>query len=178
MSNGSGKNGGGWDADRTNPVHDVVRYQDRDDGKLIEAYRVQAFQKGARSTNVPPFGPNDRREVMIPPIERRIAVLRERLADTQGFDPKTGQPVYLLQGTQREAAQRELHQLESYTLPMTLQIAEAAEKWHAENTPTTEQKLLQEKERNERLDARAAELKFEQDAKIRALVRKAEESDE
>lgn len=175
MSNG--KNGAGWDADRTEPEAEAVRHRPDGNGGWVEAYRAQLHKRHATSTT-PAFGPNDRREVMVPPIERRIAVLRERLNETNGFDQHTGQPRHTLQGSQRDAAERELHQLVNYTLPQTIKMADMAEAWHAENTPTPEQKLQEQMEQRERIAARAREINDERRAEIQAAVmRKAEDPD-
>lgn len=103
-------------------------------------------------------------ELMVAEVEGRIAQLERQLAATDGFDPISGNPVPVVQGTARVNAERELAVLKHSTLPYTkMRGAEIAA---AKATlPTTADKLQAEADHKERVRARAEELALEAEAK-------------
>lgn len=107
-------------------------------------------------------------EEMVKEVTRAIAAKEARLAATTGgFDPKTGEPMFLVTGRAREALEREIAVLTHSSLPYTKkQAAEIAAKQAA--LPTAEDRLRAEGAKRARIGARALEIAEEREAEAQA----------
>jgi len=106
-------------------------------------------------------------EIIVKQVEDRVTKLEQQLAASVGFDPVSGEPVPLVKGRARENAERELAQLKHSTLPFArIQAAEVARAKAA--LPTQANKLQAEKDKRERINARALEIAEETLAKQEA----------
>lgn len=107
-------------------------------------------------------------ENMVKEVTSVIAAKEARLAATTGgFDPKTGEPAFLVTGRARESLEREIQQLTHTTLPYTkAQAAQIAARQAA--LPTQADRLQAEGDRRERIGARALEIAEEAEAKQQA----------
>lgn len=104
-------------------------------------------------------------------LERDISRLRAQLAETRGFDRKTGQPVPVYTDEARANIDRRLKYLESVQLPYVRTQVAAAQAWLAENVPSTEGKMAAEAERRDSIKQRAVEIADEREAqKLAATV--------
>lgn len=106
-------------------------------------------------------------EIIVKQVEMRVAKLEQQLAENVGFDPVSGDPVPLVKGRARENAVRELAQLKHSTLPFArIQAAEIARAKAA--LPTQADKLQAEKDKRDRISARALEIADERAAEQEA----------
>lgn len=106
-------------------------------------------------------------EIIVKQVEDRVAKLEQQLATNTGFNPADGSPVPLLRGRARENAERELAQLKHSTLPFArIQAAEIARAKAA--LPTQADKLQAEKDKRDRISARALEIADERAAEQEA----------
>lgn len=133
--------------DGSTPQYDSTTTRIDKDGREVEAFRVQHHDKSTRSSTVdaPAFRSDETSEMMLGPIHRDIEAKREMLSRSNGFDPRTGEPNWTIQGERRAALQRELTHLTQFTLPMTERYARQAAAWHAAQ-PTTADKLQEQRE--------------------------------
>jgi len=159
----------GIHVDGSTPQYDSPTYRIDKDGREVEAFRVQAFDRSIRSTaNAPaPFGPNETPEAILGPVERDIAGKRELLSRASGFDPRTGEPNWDIKGERRANLERELQHLEQFTLPLTRARAEEARLWHA-SQPSREDKLRQEVEHRQAVATKAEEIADQLEAERQA----------
>jgi hypothetical protein len=79
------------------------------------------------------------------------------------FDPRTGQPVYAIQGDLRERLQKQLAHLEDFTLPLEIERGKQADAYHA-SKPSQRESLQAQLDRREAVKERAAEILQEQEA--------------
>lgn len=134
--------------DGATPQYDSTTTRIDQDGREVEAFRVQSFDRGTRVVvgGAPPeFGPNDTPATILGPVERDIEAKRELLSRSNGFDPRTGEPNWTISGERRAILQRELTHLTEFTLPLTKARAEQARRWHAAQ-PTSTEKLIEQRE--------------------------------
>lgn len=105
-------------------------------------------------------------------LEREIATLREQLAETNGYDPETGNPVYLITGHARDGLLKKLEHLQTKELPFVRARQQEAARWREANVPTPEQKLQAEAEARAAVRARAEEraLEIEVEEEARRIV--------
>lgn len=159
----------GGNYDGNSPQYDSTWTAKDVDGRDVPVLRVQAHNKGTTSTtgSAPAFGPNDTPEMMLEPIQRDIEKKRGMLAETRGFDPKTGQPIYLIEGNRRQIIERELLQLEHHTLPLMQLRAKEAAAFHARQ-PTREAGWEDELERRAAVQQRALSIADETEARREA----------
>ena len=160
--------------DGASPQYDSTTTRIDKDGREVEAFRVQAYDRSTRSTaNAPaPFGPNDTPQNILGPIEKDIAAKREMLDRFNGFDPRTGAPNWAIQGERRTNLERELQHLTQFTLPIAQQQAKAAAEWHA-SQPNREERLREEQERRQAIFARAEDIadQLEAERQAEAILR-------
>ena len=126
------------------------------DGREVEAFRVQAWDRSTRSTNsIPaPFGPNDTPENILRPVQQDIDRKTRALNESNGFDARTGEPNWVIRGERRAILERELQHLTHFTYPIAQQQAKAAAEWHA-SQPTKAEKLQEEADRRASIQMRA-----------------------
>jgi hypothetical protein len=155
--------------DGATPQYQRIGTRVDNDGRPAEVLRVTAWDRSQKSGSVeqPRFGPNDRPELILGPVERDIATRREMLARTNGFDPVTGKPNHAIQGERRAIIERELQQLEGLTLPVAQQRAREAAAWHAAQ-PTNAEKLQEKLEHRAAIFARANDIADQAEAEREA----------
>lgn len=159
----------GHNYDGATPQYERIGTRVDVDGRATEVLRVTAHDKSTRSTiNAPaPFGLDDTPEAILGPVERDIASKRELLSRSSGFDPRTGEPSWSIQGERRAAIERELQQLEHLTLPVAQARAREAAAWHAAR-PTRDEQFQEQLDRQAGVRERATAIADEQEARAMA----------
>jgi hypothetical protein len=132
----------------------------RDANALTVTHRDYSTKAGPQA---PVFAEDVNSRTIVEPVKRDIAQLQERLAEVVRFDPRTGQPVYAIQGDLRERLQKQLAHLEDFTLPLEIERGKQADAYHA-NKPTLRENLQAQLDRREAVKERATEILQEQEA--------------
>jgi hypothetical protein len=101
-------------------------------------------------------------------MEAEAQRIRGELGEVSHFDQRTGEPVMRYTGTQRHAREVRLDYLDRIGIPGVRELHAHASEWRAKHVPSTLQILSDEKERRDRMAARAREIADEREAEALA----------
>jgi hypothetical protein len=159
-----------YKADKATPTHSGEFLPDSFDGGRL-GLRVEAHDHSTRvvvgGTAPAPYGPDDNARTIVEPVMRRINELETRLGEVSHHDRRTGAPVHAVQGSLRDAFQRELDNLRDNTLPHAQRQAAAATAYHA-SQPSQHERMAAQVERRAAIADRAQEIVDEEAAKEQA----------
>ena len=101
-------------------------------------------------------------------LEREAERIRAELAEVSHYDQRTGEPVLRYMDAQRHAREVRLDYLDRIGIPGVRELQKRAAAWRADNVPSTLQILTDERDRRDRLAARAREIADEREAEALA----------
>jgi hypothetical protein len=149
---------------KTDPTEERSYVRTDTDGRDANALTVTSRDYSTKAgAQAPVFADDVNSRTIVEPVKRDIAKLQASLAEVVRFDPRTGQPVYAIQGDLRERLQKQLAHLEDFTLPLEIERGKQADAYHA-NKPSLRQNLQAQLDRREAVQERATEILQEQEA--------------